>query len=153
VQDALEVRIAYAYFVHVVERIADVVDTRAALPDALGDEPRPAVQIELANICRVRWIGDEGERSYPAAAGYADGDETWLVDPPGHLAMPEAGKAACDLVLRYPERHAPAGAALAKPHDQSGFAPRTAVASRKDAERPVIAVYPGEVLLPVAEAG
>jgi len=69
VQHALEVRIAHAHLMHMIERVADVVDARTPLPDALGDQPRPAMQVELANVSGVSGIGDEGERSNPPASG------------------------------------------------------------------------------------
>lgn len=62
-QDALEMRIAHADVVHVVERIADVVDARAADSDALRHQPRAAVQVELAHVGGVRGVGDEGKRA------------------------------------------------------------------------------------------
>lgn len=68
-QDPLEVRITHADLVHVVEGVADVIDTRPALADALGDEARPAMQVELPNIAGMVGIGDEGECSDPAASG------------------------------------------------------------------------------------
>ena len=49
-EDALEVRIAHADFMHMVERVADVVDAGAADADALRHEARAAMQIELAHI-------------------------------------------------------------------------------------------------------
>ena len=61
-QHALEMRIAYADLVHMVQRVADVFDARAALPDALRHQPGPAVQVELAYVGRVLRIGKEGER-------------------------------------------------------------------------------------------
>ena len=63
-QDALEMRIAHADIVHVVERIADVVDARPADSDALRHQARAAVQVELAHAGRVRGIGDEGKRAH-----------------------------------------------------------------------------------------
>ena len=63
-QDALEVRIAHADRVHVIERVADVVDARPADADALRHQPRAAVQVELAHVGRMRGIGDEGERAH-----------------------------------------------------------------------------------------
>ena len=63
-QDALEVRVAHADRVHVIEGIADVVDTGAAHADALRDEPRPAVQVELAHVRRVRRVGDESQGAH-----------------------------------------------------------------------------------------
>jgi len=44
-QDALEVRIAHADLVHVVERVADVVDARSPDADALRHEARAALQV------------------------------------------------------------------------------------------------------------
>ena len=61
-QDALEMRVAHADLAHMVEGIADVVDARAAHADALRDQARAAVQVELAHIGRVGRIGHEGER-------------------------------------------------------------------------------------------
>jgi hypothetical protein len=69
VQDPLEVRIAHAHVVHVVEGVPDVIDTRPALADALGDEARPAMQVELANVGGMTRIGDKRECSDPAASG------------------------------------------------------------------------------------
>jgi hypothetical protein len=56
-------RVAHADLVHVVEGIADVIDARPPLADALRDEPGAAMQVELANVSRVGGIGDEGERA------------------------------------------------------------------------------------------
>ena len=39
-----------------VERVADVVDRGAALADALSDEARPTVQVELAHISGMRRV-------------------------------------------------------------------------------------------------
>ena len=62
-------RIAHADLVHVVERVADVIHTGAALADALGDEPGAAMQVQFAHVGRVRRVGDEGERTHaPAVA-------------------------------------------------------------------------------------
>lgn len=56
-------RIVHADIVHVVERIADVVDARSADSDALRHQARTAVQVELTNVRRVRGIRDESERA------------------------------------------------------------------------------------------
>lgn len=56
-------RIAHADIVHVVERIANVVDARSADSDALRHQARTAVQVELTNVRRVRGIRDESERA------------------------------------------------------------------------------------------
>jgi len=63
VEDALEMRIAHADIVHVVERIANVVDARSADSDALRHQARTAVQIELTDVRRVRGVRDESERA------------------------------------------------------------------------------------------
>ena len=88
-QDALEVRVAHADVVHVVERVADVVDAGPARADALRDEPRAAMQVELAHVGRMRGIGDEGERFDLAPGSEAHRNETRLVDAPRHLAIPQ----------------------------------------------------------------
>lgn len=67
-EDALQVRIAHSDLVHVVERLADVVDARTARADALRYETRAAVQVELADIGGMAGIGDEGERAHGASA-------------------------------------------------------------------------------------
>ena len=56
-------RIAHADIVHVVERIANVVDARSADSDALRHQARTAVQIELTDVRRVRGVRDESERA------------------------------------------------------------------------------------------
>ena len=96
-----------------IEGAANVVDTRAALADALGDQPCAAMQVQLAHVGRVARVGDEGERMYRAAARQASRYEARLVDPPRHFAMPQAREAAGNPSLRHAESHAPAGAAAA----------------------------------------
>jgi hypothetical protein len=63
VEDALEMRIAHADIVHVVERIANIVDARSADSDALRHQARTAVQVELTDVRRVRGVRDESERA------------------------------------------------------------------------------------------
>lgn len=62
-EDALEMRIAHADIVHVVERIANIVDARSADSDALRHQARTAVQVELTDVRRVRGVRDESERA------------------------------------------------------------------------------------------
>jgi hypothetical protein len=62
-QDALEMRIAHADIVHVVERVANIVDARSADSDALRHQARTAVQVELTDVRRVRGVRDESERA------------------------------------------------------------------------------------------
>ena len=87
-QHPLEVRVAHADLVHVIERVLDVVDARPAHADALRDEARPAVQVELAHVGGMLRIGDEGERPHAPAAAQLHRHEARLVNPPRHLAMP-----------------------------------------------------------------
>ena len=144
-------RIAHADVVHVVERVADVVDARPANADALRDQPRAAVQIELAHEGRVRWIGDESERAHgPRLDPYRD--QPRLVDAPRHLAVPEPRKRAAHPWRADAVGHAPARSAAAKSHHEAGLALRAAVARRQDAERAVVAVRAAERLLHVVEA-
>lgn len=56
-------RIAHADIVHVVERIANIVDARSADSDALRHQARTAVQVELTDVRRVRGVRDESERA------------------------------------------------------------------------------------------
>lgn len=56
-------RIAHADIVHVVERVANIVDARSADSDALRHQARTAVQVELTDVRRVRGVRDESERA------------------------------------------------------------------------------------------
>jgi hypothetical protein len=150
-QDALEVRVAHADPVHVLERVADVVDARPADADPLRYQPRAAVQVELAHIGRMRGIGDEGERTHGSALDpYRD--ETRFIHAPGHLPIPKARERAPQARCIDAVRHAPARAAAAQAHHQAGLALRAAVARREDAERAVVAVRAAERLVLVVEA-
>ena len=155
-QDALEVRVAHADPVHVIEGVADVVDARAADADPLRHEPRPAVQVELAHVRRVRGIRDEGEGAHDLARcarpREPHRDEARLVHAARHLAVPEPGERAAQPRRVDAIRHAPAGAAAAKAHHQARLVLRAAVARRQDAQRAVIAVRPAEDLVLVVEA-
>jgi len=64
VQDALEVRVAHADRVHVIEGITDIVDAGAADANALRDQSRAAVQVELAHVGGMRGIGDESQGAH-----------------------------------------------------------------------------------------
>lgn len=62
-------RVGDAQGLHVIERVADVVDGAAALADALRHQARASVQVELAHVRRMRWVCEESERAtMPAAA-------------------------------------------------------------------------------------
>jgi hypothetical protein len=150
-QDALEVRIAHADAVHMVERVADVVNARPADPDSLRHQPRAAVQVELAHVGRVRGIGDEGQRAH--GFGFDPyRDEAGLVDAAGHLAVPQARERAPQARRVDAVGHAPARAAAAQAHHQARLAIRAAVTRRQDAERAVVAVRAAERLVLVVEA-
>jgi len=151
VQDALEVRVAYADLVHVIERVADVVDARPAHADALRDQARAAVQVELADIRGVHGIGDERKRSHCLGPNL-DRDQARLVDPARHLSVPEPGQRAAQPRCIDAIGHAPARAATAQAHDETGLALRAAIARRQDAERAVVPVRAAERFLPVLEA-
>ena len=88
-KDALEMRIAHADFVHVVERVADVVDAGTAHADALRHQARAAVQVELAHVGWVRRVCDEGQRLHGLALD-PDRDQARLVDAARHLPVPQA---------------------------------------------------------------
>jgi hypothetical protein len=62
-QHTFEVRVAHAERAHVRDRVADVVETAAALADPLRDEPGAAVQVELTGELGMARVGDEGERT------------------------------------------------------------------------------------------
>ena len=87
-EDALEVRIAHADLVHMVERLADVIDARPARADPLRHQPGAAVQVELANIGRMGGIGDEGEGAHGTPTTQPHWNESRRVDAPEHLAAP-----------------------------------------------------------------
>jgi len=153
VQDALEVRVAHADFVHVVERVLDVIHARPADADALRDESRAAVQVELAHIGAMRRVGKKRQRSDRAPAAQPHRDEARPVHAPRHLAVPQPPEGAQNLGGIDAKRHAPAGAAAAQPHHQAGTALRAAVARRQDAQGAVIAVRPPGSLGLVGKAG
>ena len=106
-------RIAHADLVHVVQRIADVVDAGPTLTDALRHQARPAVQVELAHVRGMSRIGHKGERVQPPAAAQPDRDQARLVDAPRHLAIPQAQKTGSHVSPLDAKRHPPAGAAAA----------------------------------------
>jgi Flp pilus assembly protein TadB len=62
-QNPFEMRVADAELAHVLQRIADVVDRGAALSDALRDEARAPVQVELVHVGRMRRVGEKRERA------------------------------------------------------------------------------------------
>jgi len=153
VQDALEMRVAHPDFVHVVERVLDVVDAGAADADALRDEARAAVQVELAHIGGMRRVGKKRQRPDRPPAAQAHRDEARLIHAPRHFAVPQPPERAEYVGGIDAKRHAPARAAAAQADHQARPAVRAAVARRQDAQRAVIAVGPGQALLLVVEPG
>ena len=151
-QDALEVRVAHADRVHVIECVADVVDARPADADALRHQPRAAVQVELAHVGRVRRIGDESQGLHFTACGQAHWNQFWFVHTPRHLSVPQPRERAAQARRVDAVGHAPARAAAAQAHHQPGLALRAAIARRQDAERAVVAVRAAERLVLVVEA-
>lgn len=151
-QDALEVRVAHADLVHVIERVADVVDAWPADADALRHQPRAAVQVELAHIGRMRRIGDEGQSLHFTACGQADWNQFWLVHTPRHFPIPQPCERAAQARRVDAVGHAPARAAAAQTHDQAGPAVRAAVTCGQDAKRAVVAMRAAERLVLVVEA-
>ena len=145
-------RIAHADLMHVVERIADVVDAWTARADSLGHQARAPVQVELAHVRRMRGIGDEGKRAHCSCANLYR-DQARLVDPARHLAVPESRERAAQARRVNSVGDAPARSAAAQAHDEAGLAPRAAVARRQDAERAMVAVRAAERSLPIVEAG
>ena len=145
-------RIAHADLVHVLERVADVVDARAARADSLCDQARAAVQVELADIRGVHGIGDERQGADLLAGGEAHRNQARLVHAPRHFAEPTARKRAAQARCIDAIGHAPARAAAAQAHDKTGLALRAAIARRQDAERAVVPVRAAERFLPVLEA-
>ena len=100
-------RIAHADRVHVVEGIADVVDAVPAHADALRDEPRSAVQVELAHVGRMGRVGDEGQRAHrPVFQPHRN--QPGLIDAAGHLAVPQPGERAAQACRVDAVGHAPA---------------------------------------------
>jgi hypothetical protein len=152
VQYALKVRIAYAKGVHMLDGIADIVDARAAHPNALHHHPCPSMQIELAHVGRVFGIGKKGERAHAAPARCAHRQKARFVHAPGHLAIPELRQRAANPARLDAKSHPPAGAALAKAEHEAWPSVRAAIARRQDAKRPVIAVELGDRLLFVSKS-
>ena len=145
-------RIAHADLVHVVERMADVVDARSAHPDALRHQPGAAMQVKLAYIGGVRGIGDEGERANLAPRREPYRDEPRLVHAARHLAIPQARERLPQSPRVDAVGDAPARAAGAQAHHEARLAFRAAVAGRENAERAVVAVRPAERPVLVVEA-
>jgi hypothetical protein len=152
VQDAFEVRIVHADLLHMVERIPDVVHARAPLADALGDQARAPVQVELADIRGMRRIGEEGEGAHVPAGTQGGSHQPRCIDAARHFPVPQVPKRAPHVGVRNPERHSPARAALAKAHDEARPAPRAPVARGQDAQGAVVPVYPREGLFPERKA-
>ncbi len=144
-------RITHADLVHVLERVADVVDARAARADSLCDQARAAVQVELADIRGVHGVGDERKRPHCSCPNL-DRDQARLVDPARHFSVPEPRERAAQPRCIDAVGHAPARAAAAQAHDETGLALRAAIARRQDAKRAVVAVRAAERFLPVLEA-
>jgi len=113
VQDALEMRVAHADFVHVIERVLDVIHARPADADALRDEARAAVQVELAHIGAMFRVGKKRQRSDRAPAAQPHRDQARLVHAPRHLAVPQPPERAENVGGIDAKRHAPARAAAA----------------------------------------
>ena len=146
-------RVADAERTHVFERVADIVDRAATLADALRDQARPAVQVELAHIGGVRRIGEKRERPDLASGADLHLEQARRVNAPRHLALPQAPQRVAHASGVNPERHAQAGAAAAQAHYQPRPALGAAIARRQDAQRPVIAVDAAERFLAVRKAG
>jgi hypothetical protein len=145
-------RIAHADLVHVVEGLADVVDAGPARADALRDQARAAVEVELADVGRMRRIGDEGEGVHGAAARQAHRNQPRRIDPAHHLAMPQVGERVADAARVDAVRHAPARAAAAQAHHQAGLVARAAIARRQQAKGAVVTVRAAERLAGIPEA-
>ena len=84
-------RVVDAELVHVVERVADVIDAGAALADALGDQARPAVEIELAHVGGMRRVGEKRERAHLSSAAELHPEQARRVDPPRHRPITRPG--------------------------------------------------------------
>jgi len=134
------VRVANADLVHVIESVLDIVDAGSAHADALRDELRAAVQVEFVDVRGMRRVGDERQRPDGLAVAQAHCDQARVIGAARHLARPQARQRAADLAAADAKRHAPAGAAVAEPHDEARTAKRAAIARGKDAQRAVIAV-------------
>ena len=145
-------RIAHAHLAHVLERIADVIDARPAVADALRDQPCAPVQIEFAHIRRVLGIRDESKRAHLLPVRKTNRNKPRFVHPPGHFPIPQARERPAQTRRMDAVSDAPARAAAAKAHDEPGLAAGAAIARGKDAKSAVIAVGAGKRLLPVFEA-
>jgi len=108
VQDALEVRVAHADLVHVVERVADVVDARPAHADALRDEARAAMQVELAHVRRMSGVREEGKGAHGMARAQVHRHELRRINAAVHFALPQAAQHEARARGGDAECHAPA---------------------------------------------
>jgi hypothetical protein len=146
-------RIAHADRVHLVERVVNVVDARAALPDALRDQARAPVQVELAHVGRVLRVGEKCERVHLTTRAQAYRNEPRLINAARHFAIPETRQRMTHAPRLDAKRHPPARSAGAQSHHQARLALRAPVARRQNAKRAVEAVHPAERLVRVVEAG
>jgi hypothetical protein len=85
-QHALEMRIAHADGVHVLEGVADVLDARAACADALRHESRAPVEVELVHVGRMLGVGDERECADRRTGAELDRHHARLIHAPRHFA-------------------------------------------------------------------
>lgn len=112
-QHALKMRIAHAKGVHMLDSVADVVNARAAHPDALHHHPCPSMEIKLAHVRGVFRIGEKGERVQAPPAYCAHRQQARLIHASRHFAIPELRQRAAHSPRVDAKSHAPAGAALA----------------------------------------
>ena len=146
-------RVAHADIMHVVDRIADVLDARPAHSDSLRHQPGAAMQVQLAHVGGVRRIGDEGKRAHLPARCELHRDEAGLVYAARHFPIPKARERAAQSARVNAVSHSPARAAAAQAHDEPGLALGAAVACRQDAQGTVVAVRPAWRPVLVVEAG
>jgi len=145
------VRIAHADVMHVVQRVADVVDARPADADALGHEACAPVQIELAHVGRMSRVRDERQRPHRFPAELYR-NEARFVYPARHLAVPEPSERAAQARGVDAVGDTPAGASLAEAHHQPGLLLRAPVPGGENAKRAVIAVGAPQRFLGIVEA-
>jgi len=113
VEDALQMRVADPELLHVLEGIPDVVDRGTALSDALRDEPRTPVEVELAHISGMHGVCEKRERANLASPRDLHLEEPGRVHATRHLALPQARQRAAHAVCVDAVGHAPARAAAA----------------------------------------
>lgn len=140
---ALKLGIVDSKLAQMQHRVDDIVDIRARFPGAPPDEPRLHFQRDAASILPVAAIDDEAQGPDMPAASVEK--LHWLLARVIgiHGVFPALKVKPCveRPLLRHPEGHAFAFAALIEAEDQAGRRGNAPMHHRVETKRPVGALY------------